>query len=290
MTASLCLTGREDVAEGLRRIFQVQLRHAGHCISKARLTDREIHNARKLIRRARATLQLLRPALAHDIFGATNVTLRDISRPLGQVRDSKVLFDVLGALRERNKKAFVSMDLRPLVRHLQSQRRRARRTFFRQTNNLPYARAALRRLQIESRQWRFEMTDRQLVEVALQRIYRKARRSYVSARKDASDERLHDWRKQVKHLWYGLEILAPLRPRAIDKRVDRAHELADDLGDNHDLAVLSAQIESGRLDARTAKGLTSQIGKRRQALQDHALSLGKRLLARKPKRFIRVIG
>ena len=53
-----------------------------------------------------------------------------------------------------------------------------------------------------------------------------------------TDETLHEWRKRVKDLWYVLDILQPIRPAFTKRRGEEAHKLADDLGDDHDLAVL----------------------------------------------------
>jgi CHAD domain-containing protein len=104
-------------------------------------------------------------------------------------------------------------------------------------------------------------------------------------------ENLHEWRKQAKYLWHGLEVIAPLGPASLEKWTDHAHVLADILGEDHDLAVLRQALErAGGALAPTAAlaGLQSALDRRRQELEDEAFALGWRVFKKKPKKFIRI--
>ena len=74
----------------------------------------------------------------------------------------------------------------------------------------------------------------------LRLAYKRARGAMGDARKTGSDEDFHEWRKQIKALWYTLRLL--------EKRVSVGSQLASLerletwLGDDHNLAVLQAQI------------------------------------------------
>ena len=69
---------------------------------------------------------------------------------------------------------------------------------------------------------------------------------------------------------------------------DEAHELSDRLGDDHDLVVLTADLEDARppLSHEQLEHLRKLIGKRRKELQGEAFAYGERLFAEKPKRFV----
>jgi CHAD domain-containing protein len=273
-------------AGGLRRILLAQLANARQCVADdGRLTDNEIHNARKSIKRARATLRLLRPAISSSVFKETNLALRDIARPLGHVRDAKVLLDSLAALREHFGDGADRLPAGGLERELKLQRARSRREISVSSEPVEQLRRSLRGIEAQVKRWRFEADDWELLAPALQRIYRSARRACSDLAADQSDEGLHEWRKQVKHLWHALQILTPLRPGHVGELADLAHQLADYLGDDHDLAILRSRAASD--DPGKPNGLQALIEQRRNDLKDRAFALGERLFSAKPKRFIR---
>jgi len=118
------------------------------------------------------------------------------------------------------------------------------------------------------------------------RAYRAGRRAERAARKKPDDERLHELRKRTKDLWHAAQIVRPLAPKPMGKVVKRAHELADLLGDDHDLAVLlatardrRAELADGELDR-----LQKEVGRRRKRLQRRALKRARRVYRRRPRR------
>src|SRR6266702_6584666 len=91
----------ESGAKGIRRIMCKELKKALDSLTVRRLTDEKIHDARRRIKKARAALRLLRDALGKGAYTRENTALRDVARPLSQVRDSKVLLDALEKLNDR---------------------------------------------------------------------------------------------------------------------------------------------------------------------------------------------
>ena len=68
------------------------------------------------------------------------------------------------------------------------------------------------------------------------------------------------------------------------------HQLGDQLGDDHDLAVLRERLQqepSALSDRSAADALAKLIDRRQDELQKKALTLGERLYADKPKQFTR---
>jgi CHAD domain-containing protein len=282
---TFALRAGEHPANGSRRILLAQLTTARQCVANdGRLTDKEIHNARKSIKRARATLRLLRPAIDDSIFKETNLALRDIARPLTRVRDARVLLDSLHSLRKHFREVAERVPTERLQNELERQRTRSRREIRVSSEAVEQLRRSLRTIEPRIKRWRLGADDWDLLAPALRRIYRNARRAYSKVGAgDRSDEGLHEWRKQVKHLWHALQILTPLRPGHIGELADQAHKLADYLGDDHDLAVLGAHVAGA--GASEAETLTQLIAERRTDLQDRGIAIGERLLGLKPKRF-----
>lgn len=75
-------------ARGMRAILHRQIEAALAGLHRARATDEEIHEARKQMKAARATLRLLRPHLSEMDYRSENRMLRDAARALSAARDS----------------------------------------------------------------------------------------------------------------------------------------------------------------------------------------------------------
>ncbi len=127
----------------------------------------------------------------------------------------------------------------------------------------------------------------------LEATYRRGRRGFRRAQKKATNERMHEWRKRVKYLWYQLRLLEPTAPSVLSPLVANLGDLADALGDDHDLAVLVDSLETegdlfgGPDEVRPA----IDLARRRQAdLRHRAFSLGARVYAEEPEAFCTRIG
>jgi CHAD domain-containing protein len=141
-----------------------------------------------------------------------------------------------------------------------------------------------------SERWRLQGDDWAVIKDGLQRNYRRGRTMFATAKDSRDAEQLHDWRKQVKYLWHQLQILAPLQPGKIHKLANRCHKLAENLGDDHDLAVLRQRIESHARTfehARDLDELLHRLDRRRVQLQNQAFAAGSRLFTDRPDRKIR---
>jgi CHAD domain-containing protein len=103
-------------------------------------------------------------------------------------------------------------------------------------------------------------------------------------RSNPSVESLHEWRKRVKELWYHHTLLRPLWPPVMQAVGDEAHELADRLGDDHDLAMLAAWV---REHAQAGPEFFDAVERRRAELEAEAMTLGARIYADKPKAYVR---
>ena len=116
----------EPGLSGVRRILQDWIAEAGDSLDKKRVTDANIHDARKQLKKARAALRLLRDAIGNVAYRRENTSLRDIARPLGVARDSKVLISALDDLVERYAPATRSLQLDKFRRVLRKEQTTAR--------------------------------------------------------------------------------------------------------------------------------------------------------------------
>jgi CHAD domain-containing protein len=123
----------------------------------------------------------------------------------------------------------------------------------------------------------------------LKRVYRQGRKAFAVAQEEPSPDHLHAWRKQVKYLWHQLQVLQPIQLGQLTALAEQAHTLANALGDDHDLAVLSQKFlaEPDRFpDAATMQTLAALMAHRRTPLQEQAMTLGHCLYADPPRLFV----
>jgi hypothetical protein len=84
-------------------------------------------------------------------------------------------------------------------------------------------------------------------------------------------------------------VLQPIQLGQLTALADQAHTLANALGDDHDLAILSQKFleETDRFpDRGTVHKLADLIVRRRALLQAQAMTLGHCLYEAKPRKFV----
>jgi CHAD domain-containing protein len=103
---------------------------------------------------------------------------------------------------------------------------------------------------------------------------------FANAYKKHRVEDFHEWRKQVKYLWYQVRLLRELWPDPLKQLADELKTLTDYLSDDHDLAMLRervlAQAENSN-DQTEREAIVALIDQRRAELQVLARLLGERL-------------
>jgi CHAD domain-containing protein len=281
------LRPKEAGTRGVRRIFR---REVGKAIAALRqggqpLADEVVHDARKRLKKARAALRLLREALGSRLYDRANACCRDAARPLTEVRDAKVLRETLDELAERGAGAVDAAALDEVRRALRQDQRQVRHVL--EERDLGPVEESLEALREWAKDWPVGRRGWSVLGAGLKRVYRSGRDSFTEARQGPSLANLHEWRKQVKYLWHQLQVLRPMRPAVMEELARQAHDLADSLGDDHDLAVLRARLQEkpGRFPEQPVAALVGLIDRRRGELQEQALALGRRLYQERPKQF-----
>jgi CHAD domain-containing protein len=274
---------------GVRRILQQWLAAADAALQKKRITDANIHDARKQLKKSRAALRLLRGGIGPIAYRRENTALRDAARPLGVARDSKVLVAALDDLVERYDLVARSLELDKFRRVLRQEQTSARQAITATLVNKQ--RKVLREVKVHSQRWNMQADDWEIIGGGLRRIYRDGRK-LMKAASSRDSEDLHGWRKQVKYLRHQVQILEPAWPGPLKELAEQAHKLADHLGDDHDLAVLRSKITSHRdaFKGQHYDALIAVLDRRRKRLQDKAFKLGARIFDEKPRRFVARIG
>lgn len=284
----------ESLPDGLRRIAAEQLDGAIGALrgETALPRDQAVHDARKRLKKTRAVLRLVREELGEQSYRRQNTRLRDAARRLAGARDAAVLIESLDAVLAAAPPT-VGPGLAPVAELLRGRRAAAEARVFEQGDVSAEVAAELGEARQEVAAWPLGRDRFRTVAPGLRRAYGRGAERLAEARRDPDAERLHEWRKRVKDLWYHARILEPAWPAGLGPLVAQTDELGDVLGLDHDLAVLrnllleEAQVveEPGVVDAAVAL-----IDERRDRLAGAALATGRRLYAERPKAFTRRLG
>jgi CHAD domain-containing protein len=270
-----------------RRVRDTLVEQASSALSeleKPHPSDPEVHSARKFIKKARAMLRLMRDALGEDAYRRENEALRDAARPLSASRDSKVLLEATDALASKhNIDDATAETVRSALTREQDRIHRRAAARKELTTSRRILRAVLRR----APRWPLSSADNSQLVRSGKRVYRRAHRAFEAACEEKDAENLHEWRKHVKYLWHQMQFLESSERPAVAELGSELHKLSDDLGDDHDLAVLSEWVRKrrGLLRPKAAKEFFAAIGRRQSRLQKSAFSRGRRIHSDKPREF-----
>lgn len=275
-------------------VRRAALRHtenAERALGSSRPTDVDVHHARKEIKKSRAALRLLRPALAESTYRRENTALHRAANVLNAARDARVLVRTLDSLCRGSVALGKDKAAAALSRMLHRSQAQAQRQLRDRRELLAGVRATLRQVQLRAHRWRVGQHGWPRLAPGFQRIYRAGRRAGRVAHRQPNALTLHEWRKQVQYLWHALQILRPLQSKAPPKLAGPARRLSDYLGEEHDLALLQSTVAAfGRRREPVSEPLLAAIERRRRALRTKAMRLGERLYAPKPRAMAARVG
>lgn len=284
--AATTLDAAGSGTRALRRVLHHFVRSSRKSLEGARPTDEAVHEARKAIKKSRTALRLLRPALSRSRYQRANRTLRDAAHVLNALRDARVLIQTLADLRRGTPALQANPAAAGLAVRLQQELSEAQRGL--DAGTLRRQCRTLRRMERRAGQLSVGRQGWSVLGPAIRRVYRQGRRVLPTASRHPPDEALHEWRKQVKYLRYGLKMLRPLQPALLSGLEKQASTIATQLGEAHDLALLQARVKL--LKERSGPGrrrLLEAIERVRTERAFGALVAGERLFLPQPRAFER---
>ncbi len=276
----------KTVQKSIRRIADEQIGKAIAEINDPELDRHEaIHQVRKRCKKLRALVRLVRPALGKT-YKRENRRFRDIARNLAGMRDEQSKVEALERLL-----AELDDTERARFDRVRGELRARRDSAANSTSQDPDAlladaRQALEEARHNVGRWHLDNDGFQLVGGGFVETYRRGRKAARQAYRTGATEDFHEWRKQVKYHTPHLKLLRPLWPRVNEAWRRAGKDLADILGDDHDLAMLDALLESEgqRLtDDKIRMRLRTLIQRKQQRLREEAWRIGQRLYAEQPK-------
>ena len=273
---------KASLALEVRRIALEQIELARSALSRRSDHASAVHDARRSLKRLRAMLRLVRPAVGESWFKHGNRQLADLGQRLSRRRDLDVMVVTLSKL-ENGSGGLAKAVADRLRRSVQRSRRQP---------NGPAAPESDRSLGSDLRRAerlfsgeRLRRIELKHVADGLQQSYRRARHAFREAYDCSSDEAFHNWRKTTQAHWRHMQLLGRGWPESIGARAAEAKELSRLLGEDHDLSVLLAFArgkECSHLSAPDLAALTAACLAAQGQIRDVAKLHGERLFADRP--------
>lgn len=271
----------EPFDEGCRRVAREQFERAQSQLKTGADAAVAVHETRKCLKRLRALLRLIRPAIGDATFRSENAHLREIGVMLSGARDRHVLIETVTKLEAASGHEGLADPVRKLLTEQNGV----------QGDDVDAAamKQALKELdQAHKRFARLRIPGRGFVAVGggLEASYRKARRAFRDAYETQTDDAFHEWRKGAQQHWRHMVLLSRAWTDCMDARIAEARQLSQLLGDDHDLAILAAFVRSERAAAIPEEqvALIENLARERQArLRALSRPVGDRLFAEGPK-------
>jgi hypothetical protein len=229
----------ESVSQGLRRLAAKELRSARDELRRTTPPrDVAILEARKSVKKVRAIVQLIKDDDGRLAGGLKR--LRTINRRLSELRDADAVVGILATLRSRNPRLFSEHTFARVRRHLLARKQAAMEAAERDGTWKKVGKE-LRKLRRAAKRWRPTHRGFAALAPGIRVSHQRGRKALARARKRHRASDFHEWRKQIKALWYELRLVEG-RTQSIRRDVRALHLAATWLGDDHNVTVLCAEL------------------------------------------------
>lgn len=267
------LSRRDPPSSGARRLADEELAAA---IARLRgdegSPDQRVHAARKSVKRVRALLRLLRSSMRGSRFAADNAALGDAARGLSAARDAAVAIATFDQLVPAPDPLLAAVRTDLVARSGDAGATPDDATLRTAADSL----ALLRPRLLED----LGELDWEVLEAGLEASYGGGRAAMKAAFAEPHDEAFHAWRKRAKDLWYQVQVLEGSCAPQLRALAEMLAELGDQLGEDHDLAVLTAA-------AAASPALGERVAARHDELRRAAWQSGRKIYAERPRAFLR---
>ena len=234
------LKAGETIPEGIKRIIVSQVDYAIYNIEHNINSDFDlaIHEARKCSKRVRATLRLVRSETGNKLFKRENYHFRDINRFLSEIRNISVIIETLNKVIRQNPAKDYSELLNETIRF----KDRLLEVLFAEENRLKTVTELLNTGKERAETLPLKRDSIKVLYKGMRRVYMLCGRCMKIARKEPTDENLHEWRKKVKYLYYQFQVLTPFLPDELSTHIPGLDKMAEYLGEDHDMAELATLL------------------------------------------------
>lgn len=233
----LFLQKTESPEAGVKRLLTQEMSDVVHRMQDFNNPNLDIHESRKDLKKTRALLRLVRQEVGEEAFNAANIRFRDAGRVLSEVRDAWVLYETLHMLGMRFQVLLAGEHFNEVAQYLRD-RHSLKMQHFIENNSKDEIAEMVNSYQQAIEDLPISSEDFKAFHGGLETVYIDGRAAAAFARTIPTTHNLHEWRKQVKYLYYQLSYMSHLWPNELTAFENSLEQLGNLLGEEHDLAVL----------------------------------------------------
>jgi CHAD domain-containing protein len=249
--------------------------------------DAALHEARRHVKKVRALIRLVRPALGKS-YRKSNTTLRRVNRLLSPIADGEAVLGTLARLEKRS-----AADLSSAVGALRDAllaRRAAIDRRAKANRVLQLCRSALNAELSRVSEWRLTHRGRRAVTGGLRKTVRAARRAMALTNAHPTAANYHAWRRRVKDHWFQLRLLERRCGGELVARQRLLETLDGHLGEYHNCVLLQSVLAKaqtlGRLE--TAR-LLRALRRYQMELRGEAARVAADVYDQRPRKVVRLV-
>ncbi len=250
----------------------------GHLGRKTNIHD-HIHETRLCCKRIRSLLRLGRYGMEPEAYDQFNAFYRDNARRLSTIRDLTALSETVDGFRESVRQEGVKRFLSWHKYHLLKERSNIIKS-----NDFEIIKSEVRDAFLQGiqdiKELRLKDVHAGIMGQGLQKIYLRGQKQLEQNLEQPDDHAMHQWRKQVKYLWYQLVYLDSLWPAIIRPFAMQFRELSKMLGAHHDLVVFQEALNTMKQKGKylqEIRKVDKNCQLRKKRLEQASLAFGEKL-------------
>ncbi len=256
-------------------------------LSKNLKNPENIHQTRLCFKRIRSFLRLTQSALPDSTYSQLNIFYRDQARLLSLNRDITAIIDIGGDMMNRSRSDTVKFFLK---RYIQAQKKNRNeiirnpelpKTTKNIINSLKETGNKINTLYLSG-----EMHE--CLSFGTKKVYKKGFKLLETVKENPDDHIIHEWRKQVKYLWYHYVFLNSFWPGIMSAHARQTQQLSQWLGKHNDYVVLkNALMQSGPLKNNNSQfaAINRNMKRSKEKLAQSSVLLGQKIFLLKPSDF-----
>ena len=284
------LPGQAAVGHELRRLAMKELRAARKELERTTPPrDEAIHEGRKSVKKVRAIVTLIEADHGRGLADSDK-RLTTVNHTLSRLRDADAMMEILTKLRDENGR-MLSRPSFNRVRRLLLSHKRAAMDAAERDGAWKIVRQELRKLRRGAKRWRLRHRQFRAIAPGIRSTHRQGRKAMARATTSQQAADFHEWRKQIKALWYELRLIEG-GTTGIGRDIAALRRAERWLGDDHNVVVLCEELSKdpsvcgGPVDLDRLRLVGHQY---QCALRKKALATTRRIYARKPRQYQRLI-
>jgi CHAD domain-containing protein len=256
-------------------------------LSKNLKNPENVHQTRLCFKRIRSFLRLTQSAFADGTFHELNIYYRDQSRLLSSNRDITAIIDICQDMLIRSRSDSVKLFLK---KYIQAQKRNRKETSLnpdlqRTTQTMI---KSLRETANKINSLEISGKTHECLAFGAKKVYKKGYRLLETVKEAPDDHMLHEWRKQVKYLWYHYVFMNSFWPGIMNAHARQTQQLSQWLGKYNDYVILEKvlqQSESEKKQKNQPATIGRNIKRSKEKLAKDSKKLGQKIYLLNPVDF-----